>query len=162
MVTVARRQRNKTVAKVRPRSPRSVGRTGCFRNGSAKLGTVLCRTGADPSPASRRPAPNWVANGLRDGPFATQMAGDRAPSHGRRRAPGAGPAARTLGRPGRASCVPCPSMTITGDAPAKAERWTAQWKELVGQTRKYTIPLAEHFDADKITLRVGEVRRLRG
>jgi selenocysteine-specific elongation factor len=36
-----------------------------------------------------------------------------------------------------------------------------QWKALVGGSRKYTIPLAEHFDAEKVTLRVGEVRRLR-
>ena len=39
---------------------------------------------------------------------------------------------------------------------------TAQeWKELVGATRKFTIPLAEHFDAEKVTLRVGEIRKLR-
>src|SRR5262249_5380927 len=36
-----------------------------------------------------------------------------------------------------------------------------QWKELTGQTRKYAIPLAEHFDAEKVTLRVGDVRKLR-
>jgi len=36
-----------------------------------------------------------------------------------------------------------------------------EWKELVGATRKFTIPLAEHFDAEKVTLRVGEVRKLR-
>jgi selenocysteine-specific elongation factor len=28
-------------------------------------------------------------------------------------------------------------------------------------TRKYSIPLAEHFDAQKVTLRVGEKRVLR-
>jgi selenocysteine-specific elongation factor len=40
---------------------------------------------------------------------------------------------------------------------------TAQeWKELVGATRKYAIPLAEHFDVEKLTIRVGEVRKLRG
>jgi selenocysteine-specific elongation factor len=40
---------------------------------------------------------------------------------------------------------------------------TAQeWKALTGQSRKYAIPLAEHFDATKLTLRVGEIRRLRG
>jgi selenocysteine-specific elongation factor len=40
---------------------------------------------------------------------------------------------------------------------------TAQeWKDLVGATRKFSIPLAEHFDAEKLTLRVGEVRKLRG
>jgi selenocysteine-specific elongation factor len=36
-----------------------------------------------------------------------------------------------------------------------------EWKDLVGATRKFTIPLAEHFDAEKVTLRVGEVRKLR-
>ncbi len=40
---------------------------------------------------------------------------------------------------------------------------TAQeWKALVGSSRKYAIPLAEHFDAEKITLRVGEIRKPRG
>jgi selenocysteine-specific elongation factor len=39
---------------------------------------------------------------------------------------------------------------------------TAQeWKAMVGASRKFAIPLAEHFDAEKVTLRVGEVRRLR-
>jgi selenocysteine-specific elongation factor len=36
-----------------------------------------------------------------------------------------------------------------------------QWKELVGASRKYTIPLAEYFDAEKVTLRVGDLRRRR-
>jgi selenocysteine-specific elongation factor len=36
------------------------------------------------------------------------------------------------------------------------------WKQLVGQSRKFAIPLAEYFDAEKLTLRVGERRRLRG
>lgn len=36
-----------------------------------------------------------------------------------------------------------------------------QWKELTGASRKYTIPLAEYFDAEKLTLRVGDVRRRR-
>ncbi|MFO0608055.1 MAG: selenocysteine-specific translation elongation factor [Polyangiales bacterium] len=36
------------------------------------------------------------------------------------------------------------------------------FKELTGQTRKYSIPYAEHFDAKKVTLRVGDVRKLRG
>ncbi len=36
-----------------------------------------------------------------------------------------------------------------------------QWKELTGASRKYTIPLAEYFDAEKVTLRVGDVRRRR-
>jgi selenocysteine-specific elongation factor len=38
----------------------------------------------------------------------------------------------------------------------------SQFKELVGQSRKYSIPLAEYFDAQRVTLRVGDQRRLRG
>jgi selenocysteine-specific elongation factor len=37
-----------------------------------------------------------------------------------------------------------------------------EWKAMTGQTRKYAIPLGEHFDAEKLTLRVGETRKLRG
>ncbi len=36
-----------------------------------------------------------------------------------------------------------------------------QWKELTGASRKFTIPLAEYFDAEKVTLRVGDLRRKR-
>jgi selenocysteine-specific elongation factor len=35
------------------------------------------------------------------------------------------------------------------------------WKELTGVSRKFSIPLAEYFDARKVTLRVGDLRRLR-
>jgi selenocysteine-specific elongation factor len=35
------------------------------------------------------------------------------------------------------------------------------WKELVGASRKFSIPLAEHFDAERVTLRVGDSRKLR-
>jgi selenocysteine-specific elongation factor len=45
---------------------------------------------------------------------------------------------------------------------AKREITPQEWKELVGASRKFTIPLAEHFDAEKLTMRVGEVRKLRG
>ncbi len=38
----------------------------------------------------------------------------------------------------------------------------AEWKNLTGASRKYSIPLAEHFDSEKITLRVGDVRKKRG
>ena len=37
-----------------------------------------------------------------------------------------------------------------------------EWKDIVGASRKYSIPLAEHFDAEKLTLRVGEIRKRRG
>ena len=36
-----------------------------------------------------------------------------------------------------------------------------EWKDLTGASRKYSIPLAEYFDAEKVTLRVGEIRRRR-
>lgn len=39
---------------------------------------------------------------------------------------------------------------------------TTQFKEMTGASRKFTIPLIEYFDSQKITIRVGEVRKLRG
>ena len=36
------------------------------------------------------------------------------------------------------------------------------YKELTGASRKWSVPISEHFDAKKVTLRVGDVRRLRG
>jgi selenocysteine-specific elongation factor len=38
---------------------------------------------------------------------------------------------------------------------------TGEFKELVGASRKFVVPLAEWFDAEKVTLRVGEIRKLR-
>jgi len=38
---------------------------------------------------------------------------------------------------------------------------TQQFKEMTGLSRKFLIPLAEYFDAQKVTLRVGEKRTLR-
>jgi selenocysteine-specific elongation factor len=43
----------------------------------------------------------------------------------------------------------------------KAEITTQQFKEMTGLSRKFLIPLAEYFDAQKVTLRVGEKRVLR-
>jgi selenocysteine-specific elongation factor len=37
-----------------------------------------------------------------------------------------------------------------------------EWKDLCGTTRKWAIPLAEHFDAERLTLRVGDLRKRRG
>lgn len=37
-----------------------------------------------------------------------------------------------------------------------------EWKTITGTSRKFAIPLAEYFDAQKLTLRVGEIRRRRG
>jgi selenocysteine-specific elongation factor len=39
---------------------------------------------------------------------------------------------------------------------------TQDFKALTGVSRKYTIPLAEYFDATKVTVRVGDDRILRG
>ena len=39
---------------------------------------------------------------------------------------------------------------------------TSAFKEMVGGSRKYAIPLAEHFDKERVTLRVGDERVLRG
>jgi selenocysteine-specific elongation factor len=45
---------------------------------------------------------------------------------------------------------------------ARKEISTQEFKDLVGATRKHVIPLAEYFDREKVTLRVGEKRVLRG
>ncbi len=44
---------------------------------------------------------------------------------------------------------------------AHNEVTTPQFKEMTGVSRKYTIPLIEYFDTTKVTIRVGDVRRLR-
>jgi selenocysteine-specific elongation factor len=38
---------------------------------------------------------------------------------------------------------------------------TAQFKDLTQASRKYTIPLLEYFDTQRVTIRVGDTRRLR-
>jgi len=45
---------------------------------------------------------------------------------------------------------------------ARGQITAQEFKQLTQQSRKYAIPLAEYFDAEKVTLRVGEVRKLRG
>jgi selenocysteine-specific elongation factor len=44
---------------------------------------------------------------------------------------------------------------------ARSEITTPQFKEMTGISRKYLIPLAEYFDSTNVTLRVGDVRKLR-
>jgi selenocysteine-specific elongation factor len=44
---------------------------------------------------------------------------------------------------------------------ARGEITVPEFKELSGLSRKYTIPLLEHFDGQKVTLRVGDKRVLR-
>jgi selenocysteine-specific elongation factor len=43
----------------------------------------------------------------------------------------------------------------------RGEITTPQFKEMTGVSRKYLIPLAEYFDSKNVTLRVGDVRKLR-
>ena len=38
---------------------------------------------------------------------------------------------------------------------------TPQFKEMTQASRKYTIPLLEYFDAQRFTIRIGDMRRLR-
>lgn len=44
---------------------------------------------------------------------------------------------------------------------ANGEIDTPQFKEMTGVSRKYVIPLIEYFDANNVTLRVGDSRKLR-
>jgi selenocysteine-specific elongation factor len=38
---------------------------------------------------------------------------------------------------------------------------TPQFKDMTGASRKYVIPLIEYFDSRKITIRIGDIRKLR-
>jgi len=38
---------------------------------------------------------------------------------------------------------------------------TPQFKEMTGASRKYVIPLIEYFDSIQVTLRIGDIRKLR-
>ena len=38
---------------------------------------------------------------------------------------------------------------------------TTQFKEMTGASRKYTIPLIEYFDSKNVTIRIGDIRKLR-
>jgi selenocysteine-specific elongation factor len=51
---------------------------------------------------------------------------------------------------------------LVGFLRERREISTQEFKDLVGATRKHVIPLAEYFDREKVTLRVGEKRVLRG
>ncbi len=50
---------------------------------------------------------------------------------------------------------------LVGHLEVHREISTQAFKDLVGQSRKYVIPLSEYFDREKVTLRVGEKRILR-
>ena len=44
---------------------------------------------------------------------------------------------------------------------AHEEITTAEFKDMTGASRKYVIPLFEYFDAQNITIRIGDIRKLR-
>jgi selenocysteine-specific elongation factor len=43
----------------------------------------------------------------------------------------------------------------------KGEMTAASFRDLINSSRKYTIPLLEYFDRDGLTIRIGDVRRLK-
>jgi selenocysteine-specific elongation factor len=43
----------------------------------------------------------------------------------------------------------------------KGEMTAASFRDLIGSSRKYTIPLLEYFDREGLTIRIGDVRRLK-
>ena len=43
----------------------------------------------------------------------------------------------------------------------KGEITAASFRDLIGSSRKYTIPLLEYFDREGLTIRIGDVRRLK-
>ena len=43
----------------------------------------------------------------------------------------------------------------------KGEISTPEFKDMTGASRKFVIPLIEHFDATNVTIRVGDIRKLR-
>lgn len=44
---------------------------------------------------------------------------------------------------------------------SRGEITTPEFKDMTGASRKYVIPLAEYFDARNVTLRIGDIRKLR-
>jgi selenocysteine-specific elongation factor len=43
----------------------------------------------------------------------------------------------------------------------RGEMTAASFRDLIGSSRKYTIPLLEYFDREGLTIRIGDVRRLK-
>jgi selenocysteine-specific elongation factor len=42
----------------------------------------------------------------------------------------------------------------------KPEMTVAEFRDILGTTRKFALPLLEYLDSHKITLRVGDIRKL--
>jgi selenocysteine-specific elongation factor len=43
----------------------------------------------------------------------------------------------------------------------RGEIAAASFRDLIGSSRKYTIPLLEYFDREGTTIRIGDIRRLK-
>jgi selenocysteine-specific elongation factor len=43
----------------------------------------------------------------------------------------------------------------------KGDMTAASFRDLIGSSRKYTIPLLEYFDRDGLTIRIGDIRKLK-
>jgi selenocysteine-specific elongation factor len=52
-------------------------------------------------------------------------------------------------------------QTLKSYLSEKGEMTAASFRDLIGSSRKYTIPLLEYFDRDGLTIRVGDIRRLK-
>jgi len=52
-------------------------------------------------------------------------------------------------------------LTLRKYLTEKGEMTAASFRDLIGSSRKYTIPLLEFFDRDGLTIRIGDIRRLK-
>jgi selenocysteine-specific elongation factor len=59
------------------------------------------------------------------------------------------------------SCVDNVKNVLCKHLAEKGEISAATFRDLLGSSRKYTIALLEYFDREGVTLRVGDVRRLK-
>jgi selenocysteine-specific elongation factor len=59
------------------------------------------------------------------------------------------------------SCVEDVKAVLNKALVEKGEISAAAFRDLLGSSRKYTIALLEYFDREGVTLRIGDVRRLK-
>jgi selenocysteine-specific elongation factor len=59
------------------------------------------------------------------------------------------------------SCVDKVKNLLSQHLAEKGDISAATFRDLLGSSRKYTIALLEYFDREGVTLRVGDVRRLK-
>ncbi len=52
-------------------------------------------------------------------------------------------------------------QTLVAFLKSQDEITTPQFKEMTGASRKYVIPLIEYFDSQNVTIRIGDIRKLR-